>query len=83
MKQATKAEPKMWGSSLIGFGSKPLKYESGREIDWMLTAFLPRKSYHHSLYPGWVWETGRLAKETGETLHRQSLFIHQEISGRR
>ena len=43
MKQATKAEPKMWGSSIIGFGSTHLKYASGRELDWMVIGFSPRK----------------------------------------
>src|SRR5688572_6080588 len=44
MQQVTKAEPKMWGSSIIGFGSRRLKYASGRELDWMLTGFSPRKA---------------------------------------
>ena len=43
MKQATKAEPKMWGSSIIGFGTYRLKYPSGRELDWMMIGFSPRK----------------------------------------
>ena len=43
MKQATKAEPKMWGSSIVGFGSTRLKYASGRELDWMIIGFSPRK----------------------------------------
>jgi len=43
MKQATKEEPKMWGSSIIGFGSIQLKYASGREQDWMRIGFSPRK----------------------------------------
>ena len=43
MKQATKEEPKMWGSSIIGFGSTHLKYTSGRELDWMIIGFSPRK----------------------------------------
>src|SRR5262245_39777219 len=44
MKQATRSEPKMWGSSIVGFGSRHLKYASGRELDWMLTGFSPRKA---------------------------------------
>ena len=44
MKQATRSDPKMWGSSIIGFGSRRLKYASGRELDWMLTGFSPRKA---------------------------------------
>jgi hypothetical protein len=43
MKQVTKAEPKMWGSSIVGFGSYHYKGASGREGDWMLVGFSPRK----------------------------------------
>ncbi len=43
MKQATKAEPKMWGASIIGFGTYRYKYASGREGDWMQVGFSPRK----------------------------------------
>ena len=44
MKAATKAEPKMWGPAIVGFGSHRLKYASGRELDWPLAAFSPRKT---------------------------------------
>jgi len=43
MKQVTKAEPKMWETSIIGFGSYHYKYASGREGDWFVTGFSPRK----------------------------------------
>jgi Domain of unknown function (DU1801) len=43
MRKATKAGPKMWGTSIVGFGSYHYKYESGREGDWFLTGFSPRK----------------------------------------
>ena len=43
MKQITKEEPKMWGSSIVGFGSYHYKGKSGREGDWMLIGFSPRK----------------------------------------
>src|SRR5688572_32795367 len=43
MKKATGAEPKMWGPSIVGFGDHRYKYESGRELDWFLTGFSPRK----------------------------------------
>ena len=43
MKQITKEEPRMWGSSIVGFGSYHYKGKSGREGDWMLTGFSPRK----------------------------------------
>jgi hypothetical protein len=43
MQQVTKEQPKMWGSSIVGFGSYHYKGKSGREGDWMLTGFSPRK----------------------------------------
>ncbi len=43
MKQVTKTQAKMWGSSIVGFGSYHYRYESGREGDWFLTGFSPRK----------------------------------------
>lgn len=50
MKKATGEEPKMWGSSIIGFGNR--KYKSpatGREVDWLIIGFSPRKA-NLSLY---------------------------------
>lgn len=44
MKKATKLEPKMWGSSMIGFGDYHYKYESGHEGDTFLVGFSPRKA---------------------------------------
>lgn len=43
MKKASKDEPKMWGSSIVGFGEYHYKYESGREGDTMQIGFSPRK----------------------------------------
>jgi len=43
MKQITKAEPQMWGTSMVGFGTYHYKYESGREGDWFVAGFSPRK----------------------------------------
>ncbi|MEL7375367.1 MAG: DUF1801 domain-containing protein [Bacteroidota bacterium] len=44
MKEITQEEPVMWGKSIVGFGSYHYKYASGREGDWMLTGFSPRKT---------------------------------------
>ncbi len=43
MKQATRAEPKMWGTSIVGLGTHSYKYASGREGLWFLTGFAPRR----------------------------------------
>lgn len=43
MEAATGAPPKMWGANIIGFGVQPYKYANGREGDWPIVAFSPRK----------------------------------------
>jgi hypothetical protein len=43
MKEVTGEEPKMWGASIVGFGSYHYKYASGREGDMAITGFSPRK----------------------------------------
>lgn len=43
MKTATGEDAKMWGTNIIGFGSQTLKYPTGRELDWLIVAFAPRK----------------------------------------
>ena len=42
-KQVTKEVPKMWGDSMVGFGRFHYKSDSGREGDWFITGFSPRK----------------------------------------
>lgn len=44
MKAASKMKPVMWGSSIVGFGSKPIKYANGSELDWPMMGFSPRKA---------------------------------------
>ena len=43
MEEITGQKPKMWGPSIVGFGSYHYKYASGREGDWPISAFSPRK----------------------------------------
>ena len=43
MTQITGDDAKMWGGSIIGFGNYHYKYDSGREGDWFITGFSPRK----------------------------------------
>jgi len=44
MQDAVGEEPKMWGPSIIGFGSSHYRYDSGREGDMPLISFSPRKT---------------------------------------
>lgn len=43
MQEITGEKPVMWGDSLVGFGAYHYKYATGREGDWFLTGFSPRK----------------------------------------
>ena len=43
MKEVTGEEPKMWGPSIVGFGTYHYKYDSGREGDMPVVGFSPRK----------------------------------------
>jgi len=43
MEKVTKAKARMWGPAIVGFGSRKYKYPDGRELDWMVVAFSPRK----------------------------------------
>ncbi len=46
MEKVSEKEAKMWGTSIIGFGNKRYKSPtSGREVDWFLFGFSPRKAY--------------------------------------
>lgn len=45
MEKAMKEKPKMWGASMVGFGNKRYKSPAtGREVDWFLIGFSPRKA---------------------------------------
>ncbi len=45
MRSATGEEPVLWSNSIVGFGNKRYKSErTGREVDWLLIGFAPRKS---------------------------------------
>src|SRR5215471_11422985 len=43
MKAATKSEPVMWGTSIVGFGRHQYKYPNGRALEWFVVGFSPRK----------------------------------------
>jgi hypothetical protein len=42
-KRVTGEKPTMWGPAIVGFGSQSLRYATGRELDWPVAAFSPRK----------------------------------------
>ena len=44
MEKATRAKPEMWGASIVGFGRYTWYGASGKGVEWMVTAFSPRKA---------------------------------------
>ncbi|MCD6068547.1 MAG: hypothetical protein K0S33_3373 [Bacteroidetes bacterium] len=66
MEKVTKAKAKMWGSAIIGFGDTRLKYESGRELDWFVMGFSPRKQNFAFYIPGAVEKQPALLKKLGK-----------------
>lgn len=43
MKTATRTEPAMWGTTIVGFGRYTYKHSGSNELEWFLTGFSPRK----------------------------------------
>ena len=66
MENITKEKAKMWGSSIVGFGSYHYKSKSGREGDWMLTGFSPRKQNITLYLMGGFNESKDLLKKLGK-----------------
>ena len=44
MQQATGSAPKLWGPSIVGFGSATYRYPNGREMEWFPVGFSPRRN---------------------------------------
>lgn len=66
MRKATGSRARMWGTAIVGFGSYHYKYASGREGDWMLVGFSPRKqNLVVYIMPGFK-EFGVLMKKLGK-----------------
>lgn len=77
--QITAERPKMWGSSIVGFGTYHYKSErSSQEGDWMMTGFSPRKQ-NLTLYmmPGFKNLTDLLAKLGKHKTSVSCLYINK------
>lgn len=66
MEKATKTKGKMWGTSIIGFGDRHLIYDSGRELDWFVMGFSPRKQNIALYITGTVEKQQALLKKLGK-----------------
>ena len=77
MKKVTKTQPKMWGESIVGFGSYMYKYASGHEGEWPLVAFSPRKqNLTVYLMPGFDKSKELLAKLGKHKTSKACLYIN-------
>ena len=76
MQEITGEAPVMWGDSIVGFGSRHLRYATGRELDWFIVGLSPRKqSLTLYLMDGFEEHTETLARLGRHTLGRACLYI--------
>lgn len=74
----TKKKPKMWGTSIVGFGSYHYKYPSGQEADWPVAAFSPRKtSLVLYLMPGFAAHRDLMSKLGKHKTGKSCLYIQR------
>lgn len=78
MKRITGFEPKMWGPTIIGFGRYEYRYESGREGDYLITGFSPRKT-NLSIYvmPGYDDYSEQLSRLGKHKMGKSCLYINK------
>ena len=72
MREITGLEPEMWGPSIVGFGDYHYRYASGREGDFFLVGFSPRKQSLSLYLPAGFPEYDTLLRGLGK--HRSGAF---------
>ena len=78
MGRLTGCEPKMWGPTIVGFGRYHYKYESGREGDWLMVGFSPRKANQVIyLMPGYHDLDDQLARLGKHKIGKSCLYINK------
>ena len=77
-RRVTGWEPRLWGSSMIGYGSYHYTYDSGREGDFLATGFSPRKA-NLSIYimPGYQDYSDDLARLGKHKMGKSCLYINK------
>jgi len=66
MTKATGAPPRMWGSAIVGFGDYRYRYASGKEGDWFLVGFSPRKDNLTLYMTAWLKDHDALVEKLGK-----------------
>tara|TARA_R110000868_G_scaffold383578_7_gene650683 strand:+ start:35542 stop:35967 length:426 start_codon:yes stop_codon:yes gene_type:complete len=80
MKKITGKTPRMWGTSMVGFGSYHYKYESGREGDMFVTGFSNRKNAITMYIMGGFKKHGDLLEKVGPHKTGKSCFYIKRLS---
>ena len=80
MEEISGEKPKMWGPSIVGFGSYHYKYASGHEGDWPMMGFSPRKK-DLTLYIMMGFEKHReLMEKLGKHSHAKSCLYIKRLA---
>lgn len=80
MRKATGSRAKMWGSSIVGFGEYHYKYASGREGDFMVAGFSPRKQALTVYIMAGFGKFGALMKKLGKHKTGKSCLYIKRLS---
>ena len=80
MRKATGKRAKMWGSSMVGYGTYHYKYASGREGDFMMAGFSPRKQALTVYIMAGFSQYGALMKKLGRYKTGKSCLYIKRLS---
>lgn len=80
MRKATKASPRMWGPSIVGFGTSSYRDAKGKAHDWMEVAFSPRKQYIAVYLTMGLDGDDQLLAKLGKHTHGKSCLCLKRLS---
>lgn len=66
MARATGARPVLWGTSIVGYGNRPVTYANGKRLDWPVAGFSPRKAAFSLYLMGKSTRRAGLLKKLGK-----------------
>lgn len=79
MERLSGSKPKMWGDSIVGFGDYHYKYASGREGDWFLAGFSPRKQNLTIYIMGYLEFYTELLEDLGKFKHGKGCLYIKKL----
>ena len=79
MEELTGSKPKMWGSSIVGFGDYHYTYASGREGDWFLVGFSPRKQALSIYIMGYLEFYNDILEQLGKFKHGKGCLYIKKL----